>query len=108
MTQDNQLKHQLDRSCDLIDPMLEQQLNARVNLAKTHSRRNPFRLSYALAPLALVITVWFGVFNNNSLSEEEMAIYDDLELLIAEDELEFLDNMDVSDWIIESADATDA
>ena len=108
MTQENQLKEQLDRSCDLMDSQIEQKLNARVNLAKSESRRSSFRLSYALAPLALIITVWFGVVDHNPLSDEELAIYDDLELLIAEDELTFLDDMDVSDWVLDPTDLTDA
>ena len=95
------LKDELDRSCDLIDSQLQQKLNARVNLAKSESKRPPFRLAYALAPLALVITVWFNSYNDPGLTEDEIALYDDLELIIAEGELDFLDSMDVSDWIAE-------
>ena len=108
MTQENQLKQQLDRSCDLMYPVLEQQIKARVNLAQNESKLTSFRLSYALAPLALLITVWFGVIDHNQLSEEELALYEDLELLIAEDELGFLEDMDVSDWDLEPSDDNDA
>ena len=108
MTEGSQLKRQLDRSCDLIEPRLEQQLKARVNLAQSQSQRRAYRFGYAVAPLALFAAVWFGVADYNSLSDEELAIYDDLELLIAEDELDFLHNMDVSDWVLEPTDATDA
>ena len=101
MSHDNHLKNQLDRSVDQLSPELEQQLAARISLAKSQSRRSNRRIGYALAPVALAVTVWFGIMNESGLTQEEQNLYDDLEYLIAQDELGFLEEMDVSDWIIE-------
>ena len=102
MKHNTPIAEQLNRSIDHLSPELEQQLNARVNLAKSGTHTNNYRrLSYALAPLALVVTIWFSMGENSGLTAEQHEIYDDLEYLIAQDELDFLGEMDVSDWLLE-------
>ncbi len=108
MTEDKQIKQQLDRSCNMIDPKLEQRIASRVSLAKSGRSNSRKQWTYAFASVALVASLSIGLTNYQSLSEEEVAMYEDLELLIAEDELDFLETMDVSDWIIEPQEDTDA
>ena len=108
MTYDTHLKQQLDHSCDLLSPELQQKLHARTNLAKSQARAKKTRFSYALAPIALVLTLWFSIMQEQGLSDEEQALYDDIELLLVQDELGFLEDMDVSSWMIEEQTSTDA
>ena len=106
MNNQDQLNDHLDRSCELINTKLEQQLNARMSLAKSRSKNSRFLVGYALAPLALVVTLWLNTINDPELSEEDIQLYEDLELIIAEGELDFLDTMDVSDWLDEVPEST--
>ena len=93
MKHNTPIAEQLNRSIDDLSPELEQQLNARVNLAKSGTRTSSNRrLSYALAPLALVVTIWSSMGENSDLTAEQQGIYDDLEYLIAQDELDFLED----------------
>ena len=108
MSKQDTINKALDKSCEQIRPEIEQQLNARRNLVMKNRHNRGFRLSYALAPLALVALVWFNL-PKPELSIEEQALYEDLELLIMEDDLEFLGEMDVADWLPEqTSDGDDA
>lgn len=95
------IKPHLDRSVDMLKPEIEQQLNARRNMVMHQTHQRSFKLSYALAPLALVFALWFSIMPEPGLTADEEALYEDIELLIVEGDLEFLDEMDVSSWLLE-------
>ena len=99
--QTTDIKPHLDRSVDMLKPEIEQKLNARRNIVMQQSHRRGFKLSYTLAPLALIFALWFGIMPEPGLTADEEALYEDIELLIVEGDLEFLDEMDVSNWLVE-------
>lgn len=102
MSHDDHLKQQLDRSINTMTSQVEQQLLSRVSIAKSQAKHSNRKLGYALAPVAVVLTIWFSAMTNTGLSQEEQLFYDDLEYLISEDELGFLEDMDISDWILDA------
>jgi DNA replication initiation complex subunit (GINS family) len=106
MSKHDPIKSALEQSCEQLAPEIEQKLNARRNLAISQSNRRSFRLAYALAPVALVALVWFN-YPQQQLTQEEQALYEDIELLIMEDDLQFLDEMDLSDWLPEQVNDSD-
>jgi len=103
MTNPNQqnINNLLDDSCEQLSPSIQQKLNSRRNLAKRPRKTSWFpKVGFALAPLALLVAVWVQQPVSN-LSGDQAALYDDIDLLLIEDQLEFLDEMDLSSWLDE-------
>ena len=105
MTHKDLLKETLDQSCDDLSPTIEQQLNARRNLAQRQQPRRSW-LKYAVTamPLALILTLWVQL-PETELSQEQTAFYDDIDYLLEQEEMDFLADMDVYDWLEEVDDA---
>lgn len=102
MTNDNlNIKETLDQSCDDLSPTIEQQLNARRNLAQRGPQsRSWFKYAATAIPVALVLTLWVQL-PQQGLTEEETAFYNDIDYLLEQEEVDFLADMDVSDWLSE-------
>ena len=95
------LKETLDASCDELSPTIEQQLNARRNLAQRSQGMRPWmKFAMTSLPLALVVSLWIQ-FPQQGLSQEQTAFYEDIDYLLEEEEMDFLADMDVSDWLSE-------
>lgn len=99
MTSTDVIKEHLQQSCDQLSPQLQQQLNARRNLAQRgRSQRRLWQIGTAIAPVLLLASLWVNV-PEQQLSAEDEALYDDMALLIEAEELDFLEQLDVTDWV---------
>ena len=102
------IKNTLEQSCDELNPTIEQQLNARRNLAMSEPVRRPWlKFAMTAVPLALVFGLWIQ-YPEQQLSHEQTAFYNDIDYLLEEEEIDFLADMDVSDWLSEIDEANES
>ena len=102
------IKNTLEQSCDDLKPTIEQQLNARRNLAlREPTRRSWLKFAMTAVPLTLVFALWIQ-YPEQHLSQEQAAFYNDIDYLLEEEEMDFLADMDVSNWLSEIDEANES
>ena len=103
----SQYKQLLDNSVEELDPKITEQLNSSRKLAletiskgKTWSIASlVWRPALALLIPALVISGIFFIPNTTEQEQSAADFYADLEILMDEEELEFLTELEISQWI---------